>query len=512
MFVVRPGVDLLVQRPWIAVFLAAALLTAVCISRRRKPDDLEHIPCSGQGTPRKRLQEYRLQAKRLYGDGYKTFQSLYRVLSPEGYYVCVPYHLLKSYASASEEVLSPHAPFEEFVEASITQINVTSQALIHSVKRDLTPSIGKVMPELSRVARDAVLSEIPQSPGWTEVDVHHQLVRIVTIVSGWMFVGPDFCRTDEYMDLAAHYAADAFGGPLVLQMFPKALRSIVAPLVPPVRRVWKAHRRIAALLGPAIAQRQRNTGPSSQPAPDDMLQWLIDNRHQFPDEIKDDGDIARLQLALSAVAIHTTALTATATLYDLAAEPEIMQDVREEIHRVLQEHDGKITSKMLFDLKLLDAVCKESQRLNPADLLSARRRVMQPFTFSDGTAVPVGTMLAVPVYHIGRDPALFPQDPEKFDPYRFTRLRSKDAEGGGNHLQFASVTHGTMAFGWGKHACPGRFFAAAEIKLILLHVLLNFEVAVVPGPDGVKRYPNVEMGNMNMPDFKRRVLFKSIRG
>lgn len=84
MFVVRPGVDLLVQRPWIAVFLAAALLTAVCISRRRKPDDLEHIPCSGQGTPRKRLQEYRLHAKRLYGDGYKKFQSLYRVLSPEG--------------------------------------------------------------------------------------------------------------------------------------------------------------------------------------------------------------------------------------------------------------------------------------------------------------------------------------------------------------------------------------------------------------------------------------------
>uniref|UniRef100_L7JGD0 Ent-kaurene oxidase n=1 Tax=Pyricularia oryzae (strain P131) TaxID=1143193 RepID=L7JGD0_PYRO1 len=478
MFVVRPGVDLLVQRPWIAVFLAAALLTAVCISRRRKPDDLEHIPCSGQGTPRKRLQEYRLHAKRLYGDGYKKFQSLYRVLSPE--------------------------------------------------------ATGKATPELSRVARDAVLSEIPQSSDWTEVDVHHQLVRIVTIVSGWMFVGPDFCRTDEYMDLAAHYAADAFGGPLVLQMFPKALRSIVAPLVPPVRRVWKAHRRIAALLGPAIAQRQRNTGPGSQPAPDDMLQWLIDNRHQFPDEIKGDGDIARLQLALSAVAIHTTALTATATLYDLAAEPEIMQDVREEIHRVLQEHDGKITSKMLFDLKLLDAVCKESQRLNPADLrmclvpyppppnhvtqsdhrcsVSARRRVMQPFTFSDGTAVPVGTMLAVPVYHIGRDPALFPQDPEKFDPYRFTRLRSKDAEGGGNHLQFASVTHGTMAFGWGKHACPGRFFAAAEIKLILLHMLLNFEVSVVPGPDGVKRYPNVEMGNMNMPDFKRRVLFKSIRG
>ncbi|TLS24970.1 hypothetical protein PpBr36_06866 [Pyricularia pennisetigena] len=502
-------VDLLVQRPWIAASLAVALLAAVLTAWRRKPDSLEHIPCSGEGTHKQRLQEYRSHAKRLYGDGYKKFQSLYRVLSPEGYYVCVPYHLLKSYASAPEDVLSPHAPFEEFVEASITQINVTSQALIHSVKRDLTPSIGKVTPKLSGVARDAVLSEIGQFSDWTEVDIHHQLVRIVTIVSGWMFVGPDFCRTDEYMDLAAHYAADAFGGPLILQMFPKAMRTIVAPLIPPVRRVWRAHRRIAALLGPAISQRQ-SASPGSQPAPDDMLQWLIDNRHQFPDEIKGDGDIARLQLSLSAVAIHTTALTATATLFDLAAEPEIMKDVRDEMHRVLQEHDGNITSKMLFDLKLLDAVCKESQRLNPADLLSARRRVMKPFTFSDGTEVPVGTMLAVPVYHIGRDPELFPENPEKFDPYRFTRLRTKDAEGGGNHLQFASVTHGTMAFGWGKHACPGRFFAATEMKLILLHILLNYEVTVVPGPDGMKRYPNVEMGNMNMPDSKRGLLFKSI--
>ncbi|KAI6355514.1 hypothetical protein MCOR25_008160 [Pyricularia grisea] len=445
-------VKLPVQRPWIAGALVVALVIAVVVSWRRKPHNLEHIPCSGEGTQKQRLQEYKSHAKRLYSDGYKKFKSLYRVLSPE----------------------------------------------------------GKVTPELSRVAWEAVLSELSNFSDWTEVDIHHQLVRIVTIVSGWMFVGPEFCRTDEYMDLAAHYAADAFGGPVILQMFPKAMRRFVAPLVPPIRRVWKAHHRIAALLGPAIAAR-RNTDPDSQSIPDDMLQWLIENSHQFPDEIKEDGDIARLQLSLSAVAIHTTALTATATLFDLAAEPQVMEDLREEIHRVLQEHDGKITSKMLFDLKLMDAVCKESQRLNPADLLSARRRVMKPFTFSDGTVVPVGTMLAIPVYHIGRDPELFPENPDKFNPYRFTQLRTKDAEGGGNHLQFASVTHGTMAFGWGKHACPGRFFAATEIKLILLHILLNYEVTVVSGPDGKKRYPNVEMGNMNMPDLKRRLLFKSIR-
>ncbi|KAK1580583.1 cytochrome P450, partial [Colletotrichum navitas] len=425
-----------------------------------------------------------------------------------GDYVCVPYHLLNSYAAASEDVLSPHAPFEEFVEASITQINVTSQALIHSVKQDLTPSLGKATPELSVVALDAVLSELPRNPDWSEVDIHHVFARIVTIVSGWMFVGPEYCRTDEYMDLAANYAADAFGGPKLLQMFPKASRAFVAPLIPPLRRVWKAHTRIATLLGPAIEAR-RKAAATGEPVPDDMLQWIINNAHRFPDEIKDDGDITRLQLSLSAVAIHTTALTATATLYDLAAEPEIMDDVRKEIASVLRKHNGEITSKALFDMKLLDACCKESQRLNPADLLSARRKVMKPFTFSDGVSVPPGTMLAVPVHHIGRDPELFPDDPDKFNPHRFTRLRQNEGEG--NHFQFASVTNGTMAFGWGKHACPGRFFASTEIKLILVHLLTNFDVKVVPGPDGkMQRYPNIEFGNMNMPDVKRKLLIKKI--
>ncbi|KZL80201.1 ent-kaurene oxidase [Colletotrichum incanum] len=352
------------------------------------------------------------------------------------------------------------------------------------------------------------MSELPPCPHWSEVDIHHVLVRIVTIVSGWMFVGPDYCRTDEYMDLAANYAADAFGGPKLLQVFPKASRPFVAPFLPPLRRVWKAHRRITELLGPAIETR-RNAVVEGQQVPDDMLQWIIKNAHRFRDEIKTDGDIARLQLSLSAVAIHTTALTATATLYDLAAEPEIMSDVRQEIVNVLRKHDGRITVKTLFDMKLLDAVCKESQRLNPADLLSARRRVMKPFTFPDGVSVPPGAMLAVPVHHIGRDPELFPEHPNKFDPYRFTKLRQNEGEG--NHFQFASVTNGTMAFGWGKHACPGRFFASNEIKLILIHLLTNYDIKVVAGPDGkMQRYPNLEFGNMNMPDVKRKLLFKNM--
>ena len=42
--------------------------------------------------------------------------------------------------------------------------------------------------------------------------------------------------------------------------------------------------------------------------------------------------------------------------------------------------------------------------------------------------------------------------------------------------QFVSVTKENMAFGFGRHACPGRFFAANEIKLILARLLLGYDM------------------------------------
>jgi len=32
-----------------------------------------------------------------------------------------------------------------------------------------------------------------------------------------------------------------------------------------------------------------------------------------------------------------------------------------------------------------------------------------------------------------------------------------------------------MAFGYGEHACPGRFFASNEIKIALIHLLLKYD-------------------------------------
>jgi cytochrome P450 len=33
-----------------------------------------------------------------------------------------------------------------------------------------------------------------------------------------------------------------------------------------------------------------------------------------------------------------------------------------------------------------------------------------------------------------------------------------------------------LGFGFGKHACPGRFFALNEVKMFVAHMVLNYDV------------------------------------
>jgi cytochrome P450 len=41
--------------------------------------------------------------------------------------------------------------------------------------------------------------------------------------------------------------------------------------------------------------------------------------------------------------------------------------------------------------------------------------------------------------------------------------------------QLVSTSAENLSFGFGNHACPGRFFAANELKLALCHLLLKYD-------------------------------------
>jgi cytochrome P450 len=106
-------------------------------------------------------------------------------------------------------------------------------------------------------------------------------------------------------------------------------------------------------------------------------------------------------------------------------------------------------------------------------------------------------MIEVPAVCVNSDMDVFP-DADKFDPLRFYKLR-QDARTagsveGGALSQFVSVSQSSLTFGYGRHACPGRFFAANEIKMILSNLLMCYEIKLEEG--SAARYPNIELANM----------------
>lgn len=100
-----------------------------------------------------------------------------------------------------------------------------------------------------------------------------------------------------------------------------------------------------------------------------------------------------------------------------------------------------------------------------------RRIAIGPVKLSDGLKIPKGLRVVVTNESMRSDSAW--EDPDRFDPHRYMRMRQTAGEEHLAHLVSTSPNH--MGFGHGNHACPGRFFAASELKIQLSHLLIKYE-------------------------------------
>jgi cytochrome P450 len=100
-----------------------------------------------------------------------------------------------------------------------------------------------------------------------------------------------------------------------------------------------------------------------------------------------------------------------------------------------------------------------------------QRIALKDITLSDGTVLKKNTIFAV-ASTCHWDSTYYP-DPQKYDGYRFLKMREDPIKG--NIAQFVSTSPNHLGFGHGQHACPGRFFASNEVKIIMCHILLKYD-------------------------------------
>lgn len=136
------------------------------------------------------------------------------------------------------------------------------------------------------------------------------------------------------------------------------------------------------------------------------------------------------------------------------------------------------------------------------------RKFLRDHTFSDGTTVRAGAQMLIPSRPISFDDQFF-DHADEFDGFRFQKLREQLSGADGGRSQYVSLSDkGAMQFGYGKHACPGRFFAANEIKVVLANILLHYEVRM---PDGItEKYKNREWDANIIPERMKELLVKKV--
>ena len=111
---------------------------------------------------------------------------------------------------------------------------------------------------------------------------------------------------------------------------------------------------------------------------------------------------------------------------------------------------------------------------------------------NDGTTIPKGSNIEIAANAVNRDPSIH-EDPDVFDGFRFYKMRQRSEEDANRH-QFVSSSPNSLNWGYGRHACPGRFFAVDEIKVILSKVLQKYDIALVDPSAG--RYKNTSFETM----------------
>ncbi|KAJ4297925.1 hypothetical protein N0V90_005824 [Kalmusia sp. IMI 367209] len=449
----------------------AALVFAACVylPRINYNAQLAKLPAFGATSGEKQRNDYLKHGKRLYSEGY-----------------------------------------QKFMEVKYTKILTDEPLITHSIKADLTPALARLNSVVYAEVQQAFEEEMPACEDWTAVNIYSKLVNMVAKITGRIFVGPELCRDENYQKLAIEYTMELVAAQRDIKNVRPLFRPWYAPRLASVKKLHEAERKAEEYLEPIIqARRDAEKNDPNWQKPDDMLSWFMSRQEEYGNRTP--KHLAKMQLGLIFAAIHTTTLTATNILYTLAVSTEYIEPLREEIRHVMAENGGTITTRALQQMIKLDSVMKETMRFYPPGFTTFTRKVLRGFTLSNGQYLPAGVNIEVASHAVYQDPDNHPNaDPaDVFDGFRSYKLRQTGAASDHARNQFVTTNEQNLMFGYGRHACPGRFFAANEIKMILARLLLDFDFQ---NEDGSKvRYPNLNFGKQSAVDASKKLLFKRVK-
>ena len=293
-----------------------------------------------------------------------------------------------------------------------------------------------------------------------EIDVVHDMTALTLDTIG--LCGFDY-RFNSFYRLDNHPFVDAMVRSLETTMETRGL-----PLEKFVRQ--KAMRQLKAdilymneMVDRIIAERRASDAGGA--AKKDLLGHMFSGVDRATGEKLDDLNI-RYQCLTFLIAGHeTTSGMLSFAIYFLLKNPQVLAKAYAEVDRVLGADPAvKATFEQVNRLTYVTQVLKESLRLWP----TAAAYGLYPYentTIGGQYKLPKKQMILVLGAMLHRDPSVWGENAEVFDPEHFTR-----------EAEEARSPHAYKPFGNGQRACIGRQFAMQEAALVLGMILQRFKL------------------------------------
>ncbi|KAJ7065402.1 cytochrome P450 [Mycena amicta] len=498
-------------QPALAIGLAGVaglyLLVRATYDSGPKLDFLPTIGPSGRIVSYLGAFRYVFNAKEMFQEGYERFPgSMFRVALIDRWSVLVSgKQLVEDIANAREEDLSFHQSTNEFLQTRYTLGRGIERDSYHPVviRTSLSRNVGSRFPDVRDEIVCCFADLLPlQGNDWLAVPAYDTMMQVIARTSNRMFVGLPLCRNQDYLALNIGVAMDVVVKAQLINFLPAFLRPTLGPLISSLKSNM---RRASKHLTPLVAERLKlveEHGKDWPDKPNDLISWLMD--YAQGDELSLEALVQRV-IFVNFAAIRTSTDTFVHMLFDIATHQSYVQPLREEIEAIVNEEGW--TRASMGKMYKLDSFLRESQRLHGIGTQSLGRKVVKPdgFTFSDGTKLPNGTYIHATTWCLHHDPELYP-DPHLFDGFRFSNLREATDVAGSAKYAAVSTNIDYLAFGHGVHSCPGRHFASIELKAILAHILLNYDIKLEDEAKG--RPENQYIASACLPNEKAKVLFK----